>query len=135
MEIELLRVKEAQGGLQNSPQLIWLEMQAEALADRECLWVLHLNTQLELIEKELVSMGTLDSSIAHPREVFKKAILNSAHSIITVHNHPSGDVKPSAEDKKAWERFGEAGKIIGIPVIDNLIISARGYYSASEKGW
>jgi len=135
MEIELLRVKEAQGGLQNSPQLIWREMQAEALADRECLWVLHLNTKLALIEKELVSMGTLDSSIAHPREVFKKAILNSAHSLITVHNHPSGDVTPSAEDRKAWGRFDAAGEIIGIPVIDNLIISARGYYSVSEKGW
>jgi len=83
-------VKEATEEKLNSPEKIYRFMQGEAKIDRECVWVLHLNSKLKLIEKELVSMGTIDTALVHPREIFKKAILNGSSTIIVVHNHPSG---------------------------------------------
>ena len=129
MKLRLLRVKESTGTKVTSPADIEALFKEEALADRECMWVLHINTAGEVIEKELCFMGTLDQSIVHPREIFKKAILNSAASIVTVHNHPGGSLEPSAEDRKTWERLGLAGDLLGIAVTDNLIISKFGYYS------
>lgn len=133
--IKLLQVREAQGESCKSPHAIIAAMAEEAKADRECFWVLHMNTKFQIIEKELVSMGSLNASIAHPREVFKKAILNSDEGIITVHNHPSGDPTPSQEDRATWEKLSAAGEIIGIPVVDNLIITPSGRtYSSETKG-
>jgi len=108
-------------------------MKHEAKFDREAFWVLHLNTQNQVIEKELVSLGSVNYSVVHPREVFKKAILNSAAAIITVHNHPSENMKPSMEDERVWKGLNQAGEIIGIEVLDNLIITPQGVYY-SEKG-
>jgi len=134
MELQLLRIREATGDtILNHPQAIYETMRAEAHADRECLWVLHLNTRLMIIDKELVHMGTLDASLVHPREVFRKAIINSAASIATVHNHPSGSLEPSSEDKVIWKQLKGAGELLGIKVVDNLIISCQGYYSDSER--
>jgi len=132
MEIKLLSVREATGKKLATPKAVWQEMKAEAQADRECLWVLHLNTKLAIIEKEIVSMGRLDAAMAHPREVFRKAVINSSDAIITVHNHPSGDCEPSQEDRETWERLGKAGEILGIEVTDNIIISPSGYYSQKD---
>ncbi|MBI2850587.1 MAG: JAB domain-containing protein [Chloroflexi bacterium] len=136
MEIRLIQVKEPESAVHlTSSDAIYEMFGEEKSADRECLWVLHLNTQNQVIEKELVSMGTLNASCAHPREVFKKAILNSAASIITVHNHPSGSTGPSLNDFKLWKRLIEAGRIIGIEVLDNLTISQTSYYSdRRERG-
>ena len=133
MKIKLLQVREATGEPYLNSDMIYNSMKPESLADRECFWVLHLNTQNELIEKELVAIGTLDNAIVHPREVFKKAIINSSCSLITVHNHPSGALKPSKEDIQIWDRLIAASKIIGIPIIDNLIISSNGYYSHTRE--
>ncbi len=69
-------------------------MREEARADRECFWILHLNNRNRVIEKELISIGIGNSCLIHPREVFKKAIVNGAECIITVHNHPGGKVEP-----------------------------------------
>lgn len=81
-----------------------------------------------------VSRGSLNSSIVHPREIFKRALVNNAASIIVCHNHPSGDVTPSQEDIAVTKRLVEAGKIIGIDVIDHVIIgSCGGYVSLKEK--
>ena len=130
MIIKLMQVREATGQYANSPSVIVDQMKSESQADREGFWVLHLNTRLEIIEKELVALGSLESAIVHPREVFRKAILNSSASIITVHNHPGGSLVPSADDKIIWDRLAKAGEIIGIEVIDNLIITPKGgYYS------
>jgi DNA repair protein RadC len=108
-------------------------MAEEGKADREAMWVLHLNTKNKIIEKELVSLGSLDSSIAHPREVFRKAVINSSSCIITVHNHPSGEPIPSAEDYQTWNNLVKAGEILSIHVIDNMIITPNGrYYSSKE---
>jgi len=109
-------VKEAKGIYITEAQKVAGLMEKEGKIDREALWVLHLNTRNQVIEKELVSLGTVNASLVQPREVFKRAILNSAVAIITVHNHPSGNTKPSVEDEKIWKRLDEAGEIIGIKV-------------------
>ena len=134
MELKLLCVKEATGDKANNPSEVWSLMRDEALADRECFWVLHLNTKLRIIEKELVAMGALDHAVVCPREVFRKAVINSTAQIITVHNHPSGSVEPSSEDQQCWEKLKNAGDILGIGITDNLIITKEGYYSQKERG-
>jgi DNA repair protein RadC len=90
---------------------------------KEHFKILSLNTRKKLISIDDISIGILDSSIAHPREIFKPAIQNSAASIILVHNHPSGDPNPSNDDIKMTERLIEAGKIMGIEIDDHVIIS------------
>jgi DNA repair protein RadC len=133
-KLELLRVAEARGEVIDGPEAVVRLMAAEAKADREGLWVLHLNARHRVIEKELVSLGTLNGSPVHPREVFKKAILNSADAIITVHNHPSGDPRPSADDEATWQRLRQAGEILGIKVLDNLIVTPTGRYYSEARG-
>lgn len=93
-----------------------------------------LNTKNEIITDIDVSHGTLNSSLVHPREVFKQAIKKSANKIILIHNHPSGSVEPSKEDINITNRLIECGKIIGIEVIDHIIIGDGIYFSFKEKG-
>ncbi len=81
-----------------------------------------------------VSVGSLDASIVHPREVFSEAIKNKAASVIFVHNHPSGDPEPSEDDLEITKRLVEAGKILGIKVIDHIIITKDGFLSFKDKG-
>ncbi len=134
MKLKLLRVKEASGKAIRSPNIIAEMMREEAQIDRECFWVLHLNTSNKIIEKEMVSMGTVDSSPVHPREVFKKAIVNSAKCIITVHNHPGDKAEPSQEDLTVWKRLKESGDILGIKVIENIILTPSGDYYSHAYG-
>ncbi len=130
MKLKLLKVKEAFGEAICSPKIVAEVMKEEGKIDRECLWVLHLNSGNMIIEKELVSMGTVNHSVVHPREVFKKAIINGATCIITAHNHPSGRIKPSPEDIEIWDKLKEAGEILGIKAIENIILTPSGeYYS------
>lgn len=104
-------------------------------ADREELIVCCLDTKNQPLSVNVVSVGSLNSSIVHPREVFKVAILSNAASIIIFHNHPSGDVAPSTEDINVTNRLKEAGKLIGIELIDHIIIGSEGKYcSLKEKG-
>ena len=132
--IQLLYVREAKGDPVRSPADIALLMAEEAKADREAFWVLHLNTKNKILEKELVSLGILDHAMVHPREVFKKAILNSSSNIITVHNHPGDDPEPSNEDIAVWDKLIKAGEIIGITVLDNLVITPGGrFYSQKDR--
>jgi DNA repair protein RadC len=92
-----------------------------------------LNTKNEIINWEVVSIGSLNASIVHPREVFNRAIKRSAASILVVHNHPSGHVSPSKEDCHVTKRLSEAGNLIGIPLVDHIIIGKSGYYSFKEE--
>ncbi|MFM2423941.1 MAG: hypothetical protein RLZZ70_330 [Candidatus Parcubacteria bacterium] len=98
-------------------------------AKKEHLVCLYLNARSVLIHKEIVSVGTLDKSIIHPREVFAPGLEKYAASVIVIHNHPSGDPLPSDEDKQVAVRIVEAGKIVGINVLDFLIIAEGGLYS------
>lgn len=102
--------------------------------DREHFRVLYLDRKGGLMVMEDVSIGGLHSSIVHPREVFKTAVKRSAASIILVHNHPSGDPSPSSEDVAVSCRLIEAGKIMGIEVLDHIIIGESTYCSLKEKG-
>ncbi|GIP31362.1 DNA repair protein RadC [Paenibacillus sp. J2TS4] len=96
---------------------------------------LFLNTKNHVQAKETLSIGSLNASIVHPREVFLAAIRRSSASIICVHNHPSGDPTPSPEDIEITQRLVEAGQIIGIDVLDHIIIGDRSYISLKEKGY
>jgi len=93
-----------------------------------------LNGANELIEKRIVTVGLLDKSQVHPREVFADVITDRAASIVLAHNHPSGELKPSNSDLKIHEQLVEAGKILGIKILDHIIISKKGYYSFQENG-
>ena len=95
--------------------------------DREKFYVLHLDTKSRILAMELVSIGALTASLVHPREVFKAAIMNNSFAIICVHNHPSGDIAPSPEDKAINERLTSAGNILGIAVHDHVIIGHGGF--------
>lgn len=100
---------------------------------KEHFMVLCLDTRNHLIKTNIVSVGSLDCSIVHPREVFKEAISASAASVIFIHNHPSGDPTPSEDDVKMTKRLIEAGEIIGIEVLDHIIISDNQHLSLKAK--
>lgn len=102
--------------------------------DREHFKVILLNTKNHVLEIESVSVGSLNSSLVHPRELFKKAILKSAAGVILVHNHPSGDPQPSEEDRQVTYRMAQAGEIIGIEVLDHVVIGDGRYASLRERG-
>ena len=79
-------------------------------------------------------MGTLDTSLVHPREVFQPAVERTAAALVVVHNHPSGELHPSREDIELTQRLVEAGRIMGIELLDHLIVGKRGFVSLKEKG-
>lgn len=103
--------------------------------DREQVIVCCLDTKNQPVSINVVSMGTLNSSLVHPREVFKTAILSNAANIILFHNHPSGDPKPSNEDLSITKRIKEVGVLMGIELLDHIIIGSEDrYYSLKEQG-
>jgi DNA repair protein RadC len=104
-------------------------------SDREHFVVMCLDTKNNVNALNTVSVGTLNSSLVHPREVFKAAILANSNAIILTHNHPSGDPTPSREDLEVTKRLVEAGKIMGIEVIDHVVVGEDGrYMSFKERG-
>ncbi|MDP2872174.1 MAG: DNA repair protein RadC [Bacillota bacterium] len=102
--------------------------------DREHFMTVLLDTKNQLLASDLVSVGSLDTSLVHPREVFKAAVRRSASSVILAHNHPSGDPTPSSADIACTSRLAEAGRVLGIMVLDHVIIGHAGYVSLRERG-
>lgn len=100
----------------------------------EILVMLCLDTKNKVIACHEISRGSLNSSIVHPREVFKRAVLSNANSIILGHNHPSGDPSPSQEDINITKRLKECGAMLGIEVLDHVIIGDNSYTSLKDKG-
>jgi len=100
---------------------------------KERFLVICLNSANKIIKHETVSIGNLNSSVVHPREIFKSALEQSAASIILLHNHPSGNPEPSNEDISITKKLVEAGKIMDIPVFDHIIIAGNNYTSFVEK--
>ena len=96
---------------------------------QECFYCLYLDNKNCLLERKLLFMGTINRSVVHPREVFKEAYLLSASKFVCLHNHPSGDLKPSKEDLEFTRALRNIGKIQGIELMDHLIITNNGYYS------
>ncbi|WOV88733.1 DNA repair protein RadC [Sporosarcina oncorhynchi] len=97
--------------------------------------VIFLNVKNEVLHKHTVFIGSLNSSIVHPREIFREAVKRSAASIIVAHNHPSGNPAPSPEDIEVTKRLVEAGSIIGIDLLDHIIIGDHKFLSLKEKGY
>ncbi|QTH46467.1 DNA repair protein RadC [Cohnella sp. LGH] len=95
---------------------------------------LFLNTKNHVIGRQTLSIGSLNASIVHPREVFKAAIRRSSASILCAHNHPSGDPTPSAEDLQLTKRLAEAGQLLGIELLDHLVIGDSSFISLKEMG-
>ncbi|MCB0312121.1 MAG: DNA repair protein RadC [Calditrichae bacterium] len=101
---------------------------------KEIFIILVLNSANHLIRDIRISEGILNASLVHPREVFRSAILESAASIILLHNHPSGEVHPSPEDKSITKRLIESGRLLDVPVLDHIIIGSSSYFSFREAG-
>ena len=102
-------------------------------ADREHFWALALNTKNQLVRTIEVSIGSLNASIVHPRELFKEAVKVSAASVVAVHNHPSGDPTPSGADIQLTRRLVKAGDVLGIEVLDHVIIGDGGGHSSLRE--
>ena len=111
-----------------------IKEQLEGL-DREQFIIACLNTKNEPTNISVVSVGSLNKAIVHPREVFKTAILSNAASIMVFHNHPSGETTPSQQDIQLTNRLYEAGELIGIKLLDHLIIGDGTFTSLKEKGY
>lgn len=101
---------------------------------KEYLLALFLNARKQLIGKEIISIGTLTASLAHPREIYAPAIGKAAAGLILVHNHPSGDPTPSDEDIRLTKRIAQAGVIMGIELLDHLIVAENGCHSFMNAG-
>jgi DNA repair protein RadC len=101
---------------------------------QEELWVAVLDMKNHLLQQVCVSRGTLSGSLVHPREVFHVAIRNMGAGIILLHNHPSGDPAPSPEDRKVTGQIADAGKLLGIPLLDHVIIGLDRYFSFKDAG-
>ncbi len=97
--------------------------------------VLCLNNKNAVAHWQCVSMGTINETIVHPREVFRPAVMSGAKSIILCHNHPSGNIDPSEQDMRTTEKLQKAGDILGIDVLDHIIIGGENYFSMAENGY
>ncbi|MEW5953348.1 MAG: DNA repair protein RadC [Bacillota bacterium] len=116
---------------ENAAALVMEEMRH---FDREHFWALLLNTKNQVVAREVISIGALDFSVVHPRELFKAAIKRSAAAVILVHNHPSGDPTPSPQDIEVTTKLVEAGNIVGIKVLDHLVIGDNKFTSFKTQG-
>ena len=124
------QLKEDKKVLLNDSKLVYNLLHDELYDKKqEYFVVLYLDNKKYLIEKKILFIGTIDYSTVHPREIFKYAYINSASSIILVHNHPSGDVLPSKNDINLTKTLIEIGKLNNIPIIDHIIIGNNNYYS------
>ena len=133
LEVVRTRLREPSAAVNSSEETAMRYAYLEKY-DRERLVRVDLDSQNRVIGEEVVSIGTVNSTLMSPREVFKGAILNNATRIILVHNHPSGLAEPSAEDEEVNEKLREAGELLGIPVIDFVIIGEDGRYWSSVGG-
>lgn len=105
----------------------------ERVAEQECVVVFSLDSNNKVIKKHIVTIGLINQSQIHPREVYRAAILDNALHIFLAHNHPSGDTEPSAADLTATKRMVEVGKLVGIPLLDHVIVSREGSFSIRER--
>ena len=102
--------------------------------EHELFIVIMLDSRHRMLRYEKISQGTLTASLVHPREVFRPAVRESAAALVLVHNHPSGDPTPSAEDREVTQRLARAGRIMGIRILDHVVVAEQGYFSFCEAG-
>ncbi|MFH1128001.1 MAG: DNA repair protein RadC [Candidatus Omnitrophota bacterium] len=121
-------------GLYLKPEDVWKELKDIRDHKKEHFVIFFLDSRNQEIKREVISVGSLNANLVHPREVFEPAVKNLAAQVILAHNHPSGDPEPSEDDLELNKRLVEAGKILGIEVIDHIVIGKDGYLSFKEKG-
>ena len=119
---------------QNSRDLFESFREEFTVLDREFFFMITLDSKNRTIGYHTISMGSLSSSVVHPREVFKPAILENSAAVIFLHNHPSGDPAPSREDRECTNRLTAAAKILGIRVLDHIILGESEYFSFADAG-
>ncbi len=117
-----------------SPKEVWQELKDLRDHKKEHFVIFYLDSRNQEIKREIISVGSLNANLVHPREVFEPAVKNLTAQVILAHNHPSGDTEPSEDDLEINRRLVEAGKILGIEVIDHIIVCKSGYLSLKEKG-
>lgn len=127
----LLKDKKAEIYL--SPKDIWQELKDIRSHKKEHFVIFYLDSRNQEIKREIISVGSLNANLVHPREVFEPAVRNLAAQIILAHNHPSGDPEPSEDDLEITKRLIETGKILGIEVVDHIIITKTGFMSFKDK--
>ncbi len=118
-----------------SPQDVWQELKDIRGHKKEHFVVFFLDARNQEIRREIVSVGTLNANLVHPREVFEPAIAHSAAQIIVAHNHPSGNTEPSEEDRVITVRLADAGKILGIEIVDHIVVSRDAFTSFKSCGY
>lgn len=126
-------LKDKKASVYLSPKEVWSELKDIRSSKKEHFVVFYLDTRNQEIKREIISIGSLNANLVHPREVFEPAVKNLAAQIIIAHNHPSGNLEPSNEDLKITKRLVEAGKILGIEIIDHIIVSTKEFLSFKEK--
>jgi DNA repair protein RadC len=117
-----------------TPEAVYQHLRHMSELNKEAFWGLYLDVKGRLVHDEVISLGTLTMNLVHPREVFRPAIEHSAASMILVHNHPSGDPTPSAEDLKVTRQLVEVGRLMDIEVLDHVIIGGESFVSLRRKG-
>lgn len=127
----LLKSKKA--GIYLKPRDVWEELKDLRDYKKEHFVIFYLDSRNQEIKREIISVGSLNANLVHPREVFEPAVRNLAAQIILAHNHPSGDPEPSEDDLEITKRLVESGKILGIEVIDHIIVTKGGFLSLKEK--
>lgn len=127
----LLKDKKAEIYLK--PKEIWEELKDLRDLKKEHFVIFYLDSRNQEIKREIISVGSLNANLVHPREVFEPAVRHLAAQVILAHNHPSGDPEPSEDDLEITKQLTESGKILGIKVIDHIIITKTGFISFKEK--
>ena len=113
----------------NKPEQVYNELTWVYGQKKEFFIAFYLDTKNKIIAREIISIGTLNSSLIHPRELFKGAIVRSANTIILAHNHPSGSLEPSEEDIRTTKRLIDCGELLGIKILDHIIATDKGFKS------
>ena len=135
----IIRIAEAQETI-SSPHCVYTLLSAfmqeqDAIdRDKEHFFCLHLTARHRIKLAELITVGTLNASLVHPREVFTRAVAERSASLVLAHNHPSEVLDPSREDIAITRQLAEAGTILGIAIVDHIIIASTGFYSFKEHG-
>lgn len=127
----VLKDKKAQIYLE--PKEVWKELKDIRNYKKEHFVIFYLDSRNQEIKREIISVGSLNANLVHPREVFEPAVRNLVAQVILAHNHPSGDPEPSEDDLEITKRLVEAGKILGIEVVDHVIVVNNGFLSFKEK--
>jgi len=133
-ELGRRKLKDKKAALLMKPKDVWENLKDIRDHRKEHFIVFYLDTRNQEICREIISIGTLNSNLVHPREVFEPAVKNVAAHLIVAHNHPSGNPEPSDDDIEVTKRLSDAGKIIGIGLLDHVIVSKDRYFSLKDEG-